>query len=134
MQQLTDEAPETLRFSVLCQRLGSGLQEQLEDFLRDYPQTRLVIIDTLQKVRDGTVNRGSMYASDYDDMAALKAIADRHNLCMILVHHLRKLTDSSDPFNEVSGSTALMGAADTTYLLKKSNRAEEEAIASTPTT
>ena len=31
-QQLTEEAPETLRFSVLCQRLGSGLQEQLEDF------------------------------------------------------------------------------------------------------
>ena len=50
LQQLTEEAPETLRFSVLCQRLGSGLQEQLEDFLRDYPQTRLVIIDTLQKV------------------------------------------------------------------------------------
>lgn len=128
LQHLTEEAPETLRFSVLCQRLGSGLQEHLEDFLRDYPQTRLVIIDTLQKVRDGTVNRGSMYASDYGDMAALKAIADRHNLCMILVHHLRKLTDSADPFNEVSGSTALMGAADTTYLLKKSNRAEEEAI------
>ena len=57
-----------------------------------------------------------------------KAIADCHNLCMILVHHLRKLTDSADPFNEVSGSTALMGAADTTYLLKKSNRAEEEAV------
>ena len=128
LQQLTEEAPETLRFSVLCQRLGSGLQEQLEDFLRDYPQTRLVIIDTLQKVRDSTVNKGSMYASDYGDMATLKAIADRHNLCMILVHHLRKLTDSADPFNEVSGSTALMGAADTTYLLKKSNRAEEEAI------
>lgn len=38
---------------------------------------------------------------------------------MILVHHLRKLEDGDDPFNEVSGSTGIIGAADTNYVLKR---------------
>ena len=124
---LTDQAPSNLLFSVWCQQLGHGLQEQLEGHLRQFPQTRLIIIDTLQKVRDNAGSRGSLYAADYSDMAALKQLADRHNVCILLVHHLRKLTDSADPFNEVSGSTGIQGAADSTLLLKRSSRAGEEA-------
>lgn len=125
--QLTDQAPSNLLFSVWCQRLGHGLQEQLEDHLQQFPQTKLMIIDTLQKVRDNVVSRGSPYAADYSDIAALKQLADRHNLCILLVHHLRKLTDAADPFNEVSGSTAIQGAADSTLILKRSSRGGDQA-------
>lgn len=102
LQQLTEEAPETSAFRCCVSGWGAAYRSNWRIF-EDYPQTRLVIIDTLQKVRDGTVNKGSMYASDYGDMASLKAIADRHNLCMILVHHLRKLTDSADPLTRCPG-------------------------------
>ncbi|WP_204791759.1 hypothetical protein [Oscillibacter sp. CU971] len=44
------------------QILGNGLTEQLGQFLRDHPDTSLIIIDTLQMVR-GT-NYDNTYAND----------------------------------------------------------------------
>lgn len=80
-----------------------------------------MIIDTLQKVRDskGSAGKAGMYGNDYDDIASIKRIADESNIAVILVHHLRKLKDGDDPFNEVSGSTGIIGAADTNYVLKR---------------
>ena len=118
LQQLTEEAPETLRFSVLCQRLGSGLQEQLEDFLRDYPQTRLVIIDTLQMVRP---IHDATYANDYRDMSVLKRLADRLGLAILLIHHLRK-EKAEDVFHRISGTTAISGAVDSNFTLVEKRR------------
>ena len=60
-----------------------------------------------------------MYGNDYDDISSIKRIADEYNISIILVHHLRKLKDGDDPFNEVSGSTGIIGAADTNYVLKR---------------
>ena len=126
--RLTDQAPPTLRIGTLCHQLDHGLQNQIEQYLFSFSHTKLIIIDTFQKIRDNTISRGSLYAADYKDMSLLKQLADRYNLCILLVHHLRKLTDTADPFNEVSGSTGLQGAADSTFILKRSNRASDEAI------
>ena len=45
--------------------------------------------------------------------------ADAFNIAILLVHHLRKLKDSEDPFNDVSGSTGIIGAADTNFVLRR---------------
>ncbi len=121
LYNLTDTAPNNLHFAVMCGLIGSGLEEQITDFLNDYPNTKLVIIDTLQKVRDskGSAGKAGMYGNDYDDISSIKRIADEKNIAVILVHHLRKLKDGDDPFNEVSGSTGIIGAADTNYVLKR---------------
>lgn len=121
LYKLTDEAPPGLRFATVCGKLGCGLEEQIEAALNDFPNTRLVIIDTLQKVRNAqsTAGKNGMYASDYDDISAVKSIADRRRIAVVLVHHLRKMKDTSDPFNEVSGSTGITGAADTNIILKR---------------
>ncbi len=47
----TDCAPD-LHFSVSAHQLGKGLNEQLDGFVREHSDTRLIIIDTLQKVRE----------------------------------------------------------------------------------
>lgn len=44
---LTDTAPNNLHFAVMCGLIGSGLEEQINDFLNDHPKTKLVIINTL---------------------------------------------------------------------------------------
>lgn len=121
LYNLTDIAPINLHFAVMCGLIGSGLEEQINDFLKDHPKTKLVIIDTLQKVRDskGSAGKAGMYGNDYDDISSIKRIADENNIAVILVHHLRKLKDGDDPFNEVSGSTGIIGAADTNYVLKR---------------
>ena len=121
LYNLTDDAPRNLHFAVMCGLIGGGLEEQITDFLKEFPKTKLVIIDTLQKVRDskGGTGKTGMYGNDYDDISSIKRIADEHNIAVILVHHLRKLKDGDDPFNEVSGSTGIIGAADTNYILKR---------------
>ena len=48
---LTEDAPPTLHFAVMSQQLHNGLVEQIEQFLKEHPQTRLIVIDTLQRIR-----------------------------------------------------------------------------------
>lgn len=126
--ELTDAAPENLRFAVMCSLLGNGLEEQITEFLDRYQETRLIVIDTLQKVRDsGSAARAGMYASDYDDISAIKRIADDYGIAIVLVHHLRKLKDGEDPFNQLSGSTGITGAVDSSYVLRKDSRSSDTA-------
>ena len=37
-------------------------------------------------------------------MGILKNIADAHNICILLVHHLRKAPDPGDPFARILGT------------------------------
>ena len=121
LYNLTDSAPDNLYFAVTSGLIGGGLEEQITDFLTEHPATKLVIIDTLQKVRDskGGAGKAGMYGNDYDDISSIKRIADGFNIAILLVHHLRKLQDSDDPFNDVSGSTGIIGAADTNFILRR---------------
>ena len=95
--RLTDEASGRLHFAVASCKLSDGLIVQLEDYLKDYPDSRLIVIDTLQKVR--TASKDNAYASDYGDISLIKDFADRHSLAVIVVHHIRKQNDS-DVFNK----------------------------------
>ena len=122
--QVTDEASGRLHFAVASCKLTDGLTVQLEDYLKDYPDSRMIVIDTLQKVR--TASKDNAYASDYGDISLLKDFADRHSLAVIVVHHIRKQKDS-DVFNMVSGTTGLTGSADSTFVLEKENRASDTA-------
>lgn len=122
--QVTDEASGRLHFAVASGKLTDGLIVQLEDYLKDYPDSKMIVIDTLQKVR--TASKDNAYASDYGDISLLKDFADRHSLAVIVVHHIRKQKDS-DVFNMVSGTTGLTGSADSTFVLEKENRASDTA-------
>ena len=122
--RLTDEASGRLHFAVASCKLSDGLIVQLEDYLKDYPDSRLIVIDTLQKVR--TASKDNAYASDYGDISLIKDFADRHSLAVIVVHHIRKQNDS-DVFNKVSGTTGLTGSADATFVLEKEKRASDTA-------
>ena len=111
------EGTEKLHFAVCAKHLEDGLEGQLEEFVRNHPDTKLVIIDTLQKVREMTTEHYS-YASDYALIAKLKEFAGAHKLCMLLVHHTRK-QQSDDKFDMISGTNGLLGAADGAFLIQK---------------
>ena len=122
---LTEDAPPTLHFAVMSQQLHNGLVEQIEQFLKEHPQTKLIVIDTLQRIRTAG-NDANPYASDYRDLSALKRIADAHGIAILLIHHLRKMNDD-DPMNMISGTTGLSGATDSNFVLRKSQRRENTA-------
>ena len=122
MQELTEATPENLHFGFSCGQLGSELESQIEAVLQDYPSTGLIFIDTLQMIRDNVSVKVNAYAQDYRDLSSLKKIADNHGICIFLVHHTRKDRDSSNIFNDMTGSTGIMGVADTVMILRKEER------------
>ena len=116
---------ENLFFSVSAKQLGNGLDEQLSRFLREHPDTSLVIIDTLQKVREVGGDTYS-YANDYQIITRLKTFADSYGICLMVVHHTRK-QKADDAFDMISGTNGLMGAADGAFLLQKEKRTSNAA-------
>jgi len=123
--QITDEAPDNLHFAIMADQINLGLQDQIGGFIKEHPDTRLVVIDTLQRIR-GLIQDSNAYANDYRDISSLKALADKHEIAMVLVHHLRKLADG-DPLLKVSGTTGLTGAVDSVFVLEKDRRAADTA-------
>ena len=119
--EITDEAPSTLYFAIMSDAIGHGLENQIESFIKEHPGTGLIVIDTLQKVRKTVSTNVNPYAADYDDINALKQIADRHHLAILLVHHLRK-TGDADPLNMISGTSGIAGGSDTNFVLQKDKR------------
>ena len=117
---LTEDAPPTLHFAIMADTLKHGLEQQIEQFLTEHPTTKLVVIDTLQRVRSAGSD-SNLYANDYQDIGLLKNLADKQHIAILLIHHLRKLHDD-DPMNMISGSTGLSGAADSTFVLQKNSR------------
>ena len=116
---------ENLFFSVVARQLGKGLDEQLTRFLREHPDTSLIIIDTLQKVREVGGDNYS-YANDYQIITRLKTFADTYGICLMVVHHTRK-QKADDAFDMISGTNGLMGAADGAFLLQKEKRTSDAA-------
>lgn len=107
-------------FATEAEVMGNGLSEQLAGFLQEHETVKFIIIDTLQKIRDMKSEQCS-YAGDYQTMSTLKQLAERFNAAILVVHHTRKMKDP-DPFNMVSGTTGLMGCADSTFVLAKDDR------------
>lgn len=115
--QITD-APERLMFATEWPDLDGECIERLEEWLHSATAPRLIIIDVFAKVRGAGSNRESQYESDYKFAAKLQALAIGHGVAVVLVHHTRK-QESDDPFDAVSGTRGLTGAADTVLVLKK---------------
>lgn len=120
------ESTDNLFFATQAKTLNGGLDMQLELFLKEHKDARLIIIDTLQKVREVGGDRYS-YSSDYEIVTKLKAFSDRYGVCVLVVHHTRKL-ESEDSFDMISGTTGLLGAADGAFIMHKKKRTENIAV------
>ena len=109
--------------SVMSESIGNGLEEQIESFKIEHCGLKIVFIDTLQMVRGST---DSSYGSDYKDLSVLKALADKLEITVIVVHHTRKCKDI-DPFNMISGSTGISGCVDGSLVLIENKRGSRNA-------
>ena len=119
------EDTDKLHFATVAGKIGNGLDEQLENFMREHPDTKLIIIDTMQKIREAGGEAYS-YASDYEIIGKLKQFADKHCICVLTVHHTRK-QPAGDSFEMISGTTGLLGCADGSLLMQKKKRTDLDA-------
>lgn len=113
-----EPAPDGLHLACAWPRLDQSGLQHLEAWLEGHKDARLLVADTLQKVRPPQDGRGALYAEDYMALSGLKALADKHGVAVLVVHHLRKGV-SEDPLEQVSGTTGLTGAADSIWVLRR---------------
>lgn len=121
------DSTKNLYFSVSSKYLGKGLTEQLTGFIKEHPDTTLVIIDTLQKIREADGDSSYSYAKDYEIINQLKQFSDSQGICLLLVHHTRK-QKSTDNFDMISGTNGLLGCADGAFMLYKEKRTSNKAV------
>jgi hypothetical protein len=110
-------APDNMHLRTEWARLDEGGAERLDAWLTDHPDTRLVVIDTLAKIRQPA--RGSnIYTEDYAALEQLLPLAAKHGVAIVVVHHLRKMA-ASDPMDEISSSTGLTAGVDGFLILRR---------------
>lgn len=124
LMRITDEVPPNAFFATTAGTLADGLCEQIRNFVKEHTDTVFVAVDTFQIVRNNNID--TSYANDYDEIRLLKQLTDELNICLLLVHHLRKQGDS-DPFNKLTGTTGIVGAVDTAFVLDKRKRNADSA-------
>lgn len=122
------KAPSNFYLSIKANGLDGGLIKQLDEEFEEHPDIKLIIIDTLQKVRGSAKKDEIAYATDYRELGALKEYADNKRICIFLIHHLRKMADENDVFNMISGSNGIMGVCDTIFIIYKKKRQDENAV------
>jgi len=125
LSELPEASADNITFWTDAGCTGEVFEKELEKFLKENPDTKMVVVDTFQKVR-GANNEGHLYATDYKEVSRLKSVADKYQIALVLVHHVRKLV-SDDPQNMISGTNGIAGAADSTFVLLKHKRSESVA-------
>lgn len=107
--------------------LSNGGLEDLEAHLDANPATKLVIIDTLKKVRESVsaTDRRQLYDIDYDSLAGLTKLAHERRIAVVVIHHTKK-GEADDPIDLISGSIGLSASVDGAMVLTR-KRMEQDA-------
>jgi len=103
---------------------GTEGYADLDAFLEEHTDVKLVLIDTLAGFR-GASQGEDRYSEDFRVASSIKAIADKHDCAIVLIHHVRKMA-ADDIMDMVSGTNGLNGAADSTWILTRT-RGEADA-------
>jgi RecA-family ATPase len=116
--------PPTLHLATECPRLDAGGPDLVSSWLTAHPEARLVIVDTLAKVKPQRKRNGDVYAEDSAAGAQLQALAFKHRAAILVLTHTRKAS-AEDFLEAVSGTLGLTGAADSVLVLKRDRNATE---------
>jgi len=121
MRQLMGERPwpERLRFQTAWPRLDDGGLDRMAAWIAKAEKPRLILVDVWTKVRGKPDGKKSLYADDFESLSALQMLAGKHRIAVVAIHHTSKRENPEDPFDLVSGTTGLTGAADSILILRK---------------
>jgi 5S rRNA maturation endonuclease (ribonuclease M5) len=109
---------ETLAPKIRESKGTQNLLDKLNTWLLENSDAALIVIDTLAKVKKSHRGNQGSYEADYADIEGLQQLAAMYSVSIVLVTHDRKEEDS-DPLKTITGSTGIVGAADSAWVLTK---------------
>lgn len=114
------DLPAGLEFATRWNRADQEGIADIRAWLDEHPRARLVIVDVLAAFKPlGRKRDQQLYDADYSSLRDLQQLAAEKGVAIIVVHHTRKSTAEIDPFDAISGTLGLSGAADTALILRR---------------
>ena len=107
--------------------MNEGLFDEIDTYLKMYPEIKFVVIDTLQKVRPPAKRSEGAYSNDYNDAGKIQKYALSRDISILLVHHTRKIIDPNDLIGNISGTNGLSGAIDYAFGMSKKKWDDDQA-------
>ena len=111
--------PERLTFATTWPRANEGGLDKIREWARGQDKPRLVVIDVLTAFRPPVSPKDNAYTADYNAVKVMTELAAELGVAIVIVHHTRKSRDQVDPFDRVSGTLGLSGAADSALILDR---------------
>ncbi len=105
------------------EEVGRDLQTLLAQHMTRHPDTRLIIVDTLARIRPNRAT-GNVYDDDYKALEPLIDLTHQHQVAVVIVHHTSK-SDRANALDSVSGSQGLAGCVDAVIVLKRSQNSSQ---------
>jgi DNA-binding transcriptional ArsR family regulator len=124
------DIPVGINFQTSWLRTDQGGLDDLHETLLKHPECRVVIVDTLAKIRPPTNGHRGLYEQDYQAMSGFGKLAAEHHCAIVAVHHDRK-QEADDILQTVSGSQGLTGAVDTILLMRRQRMTGDAVLAVT---
>ena len=112
--------------------ITNGLLDALQEWIDAVNEPRLIIIDTLARVKGAGMPGLDAYHSDYQQFSPVQKFAMKNKICIILVTHLSKQKGAAadDPFERITGSNGLFGVADASWIFSGKREQEQELLIS----
>jgi len=114
-------------YSIEGLTIENGLIDWLTKEVKEKPEIKIIIIDTFTRIRDSRKPGVGWYEYDYKSVNIIKEAMDKIGVSVILIHHTTKTKDTDDPFNNLTGTSGIVGAADTILILDKLSRGATQA-------
>ncbi|HMN37212.1 MAG TPA: AAA family ATPase [Hyphomicrobium sp.] len=112
--------PDRLHLATEWPRADKDGIRAIREWIENHPGARLVIIDVLAMFKATTKGRDqTQYDADFAAIKSLQSLAMETCVAIVVIHHTRKGGGDADPFEKVSGTLGLSGAADTTIILDR---------------
>ncbi len=121
------KAPDNAFYYDRWPRLNDGGLDLLHRKLIDSPDIRLVIFDTLAKVRPTRIKTSNSYQADYEDLSPLQQLAGQYEIAIVMIHHTTK-AKAENVMDEISGTRGISGCADSWFVLQRESMENLDAV------
>lgn len=116
---------ENIHFVLKANNITSGIETDIREYLTEYPNIKLIVIDTLQHIR-GNEYVKNIYAGDVEFTNILRQISVEFDLTILALTHTNK-GKHDDEISKISGSEGMAGGTDGNWVLTKNKRTDAKA-------
>ena len=109
--------------------LNNGLEEDLQRWIDGVKNPKLIVIDTLARVKQRVsgFNKGTAYDQDNELLRRIQQLAITNGVCIAFITHLSKAQQDYS-FDKITGSVGLQGMTDAMWLIDRGDNSPNASI------